>query len=77
MKRTRAYTLSDDVIDILKHKPNKSNFIERAVRKYQKQESEFTLKDVPDLQLKIALHVRVCGCHKTAGCPTMALLRKL
>lgn len=77
MKITRAYTLSIDVVNILKHKPNKTDFVERAVRKLHKQEDEFNLSDVPDVQLKIALHHRVCGCHKTADCPTMSLLRKL
>jgi len=36
MKITRAYTLSIDVVNILKNKPNKTQFVERAVRNNEK-----------------------------------------
>lgn len=58
MKRTRSYTLSDDVITILKYKPNKTEFVERAVRKLHKQEEEFDISDVPTRQLMAVLQQR-------------------
>ena len=58
MKRTRSYTLSDDVITILKYKPNKTEFVERAVRKLHKQEEDFDISDVPTRQLMAVLHER-------------------
>tara|TARA_B100000161_G_scaffold64793_1_gene43682 strand:+ start:81 stop:314 length:234 start_codon:yes stop_codon:yes gene_type:complete len=58
MKRTRSYTLSDDVITILKYKPNKTEFVERAVRKLHKQEEDFDISDVPTRQLMAVLQQR-------------------
>ena len=58
MKRTRSYTLNDDVITILKYKPNKTEFVERAVRKMHKQEEQFNLADVPTRQLMAVLQQR-------------------
>ena len=58
MKRTRSYTLSDDVINILKYKPNKTDFVERAVRKLHKQEEEFDISDIPTRQLMAVLQQR-------------------
>ena len=63
MKRTRSYTLSDDVI-ILKYKPNKTEFVERAVRKLHKQEEDFDISDVPTRQLMAVLQQREdCARH--------------
>ena len=58
MKRTRAYTLSDDVIAILSRKPNKSQYVERAVRKFSREEEEFDIRDVPTRALMWALSQR-------------------
>lgn len=58
MKITRAYTLSVDVVNILKNKPNKTEFVERAVRKLHNQEDEFNLNDIPTRQLMAALQQR-------------------
>ena len=58
MKRTRSYTISDDVIKILSYKPNKTDFVERAVRKLHKQEEEFSIVDVPTRQLMAVLQQR-------------------
>lgn len=58
MKITRAYTLSLDVVKILNHKPNKTEFVERAVRKLHKQEDEFDLRDIPTKSLMWALSRR-------------------
>ena len=64
MKRTRSYTLNDDVITILKYKPNKTEFVERAVRKLHKQEEEFDISDVPTRQLMAVLQQREdCARH--------------
>ena len=64
MKRTRSYTLSDDVITILKYKPNKTEFVERAVRKLHKQEEDFDISDVPTRQLMAVLQQREdCARH--------------
>lgn len=64
MKITRAYTLSSDVVRILKNKPNKSEFVERAVRKMHNQEDEFNLNDIPTRQLMAALQQRDdCARH--------------
>ena len=58
MKRTRSYTLSDDVITILKYKPNKTEFVERALRRLHKQEEDFDISDVPTRQLMAVLQQR-------------------
>ena len=58
MKRTRAYTLSDDVIAILSRKPNKSQYVERAVRKLSRSEEEFDITDVPTRSIMWALSQR-------------------
>lgn len=58
MKITRAYTLSVDVVNILKNKPNKTEFVERAVRKLHTQEDEFTIADVPTRSVMWALSQR-------------------
>ena len=64
MKTTRSYTLSDDVITILKYKPNKTEFVERAVRKLHKQEEDFDISDVPTRQLMAVLQQREdCARH--------------
>lgn len=58
MKRTRAYTLDDDVIAILSRKPNKSQYVERAVRKFSRSEEEFNLADVSTRRIMWALSQR-------------------
>ena len=58
MKRTRAYTLSDEVIAILARKPNKSQYVERAVRKLSRSEESWTIADVPTRNIMWALSQR-------------------
>ena len=77
MRITRAYTITHEVKRILDTKPNKSDYICRAVRKLHTQEEAFNIADVNTVQLKVVLHNRICGCHKTADCGVMNLLRKL
>ena len=47
MRITRAYTITPEVKRILDTKPNKSEYICRAVRKMHIQEDDFVLRDVP------------------------------
>jgi len=64
MKITRAYTLSIDVVNILKNKPNKTQFVERAVRKLHSGEDEFDITDIPTRQLMAVLQQREdCARH--------------
>lgn len=35
------------------------------------------LAEADTVRLKVILHSRVCGCHQTASCPTMVMLRGL
>ena len=58
MRITRAYTISPEVKRILDTKPNKSDYICRAVRKMHIQEDDFDLRDVPTQQLLVALTTR-------------------
>ena len=64
MRITRAYTITPEVKRILDTKPNKSEYICRAVRKYHTQEMEFDLRDIPTRQLMAALQARDdCAKH--------------
>jgi hypothetical protein len=47
MRITRAYTITPEVKRILDTKPNKSEYICRAVRKMHLQEDELVLRDIP------------------------------
>ena len=58
MRITRAYTITPQVKRILDTKPNKSDFVCRAVRKLHFLEDEFDLRDVPTKQLLVALQTR-------------------
>lgn len=51
MRITRAYTITPEVKRILDTKPNKSEYICRAVRKLHIQEDDFDLRDIPTRQL--------------------------
>ena len=41
MKPTRAYTMDQDVIQILKRQPNKSQHVNKCVRSYNKNKAAF------------------------------------
>jgi len=47
MRITRAYTITPEVKRILDTKPNKSEYICRAVRKMHLLEDELVLRDLP------------------------------
>lgn len=51
MRITRAYTITPEVKRILDTKPNKSEYICRAVRKMHLQQEEMDLTDIPTRQL--------------------------
>ena len=64
MRITRAYTITPEVKRILDTKPNKSDYICRAVRKFHLQEEDFDLRDIPTRQLMAALQARDdCAKH--------------
>lgn len=58
MRITRAYTITPEVKRILDTKPNKSEYICRAVRKLHIKERDFDLRDIPSRQLMAALCTR-------------------
>lgn len=58
MRITRAYTITPEVKRILDTKPNKSEYICRAVRKLHTQEDAFQLRDIPTRQLMASLYAR-------------------
>ena len=58
MRITRAYTITPEVKRILDTKPNKSEYICRAVSAKHAQEVAFDIRDIPTRQLKAALYSR-------------------
>lgn len=58
MRITRAYTITREVKNILDTKPNKSDYVCRAVKRLHIQGEEFDLRDVPTKQLLVALQSR-------------------
>ena len=51
MRITRAYTITREVKRILDTKPNKSDYVCRAVRKLHLLNEDFDLRDIPTRQL--------------------------
>lgn len=58
MRITRAYTITPEVKRILDTKPNKSEYICRAVQAKHSQEVAFDIRDIPTRQLMAALYAR-------------------
>jgi hypothetical protein len=77
MKTLKTFNLEQDTIRLVRTKPNQSTFVDRAIRMLHNKEEEFDITKVETVRLKLVLHHRVCGCARTADCPTMNLLRKL
>ena len=77
MKSLKTFNLDQDTIRLVRTKPNQSTFVDRAIRFLHNKEEQFDISQVETTRLKLVLHHRVCGCAKTADCPTMGLLRKL
>jgi hypothetical protein len=57
-----------DVIQMLRSKTNKSQYVCRAVRAYTIKEEEFDISDVPTRQILAALHARNEISAQLAGC---------
>ena len=51
MKTTRAYTMDQDVIQILKRQPNKSQHVNKCVRAYNKNKAAFDRYSIESKQL--------------------------
>ena len=72
---TVPQVLLDKIDDKLSFTDSRSQWIAGAIR--MRLDESSSLGEVADVRLKVILHDRVCGCHKTASCPTMVLLRGL
>ena len=68
MKSLKTYNLDYDVIQILRSKPNKSQYVCKSVRAYTIQEEQFDISDVPTRQILAALHSRSEISAQLAGC---------
>ena len=77
MKTLKTFNLDQDTIRLVRTKFNQSRFVDRAIRMLHNKQEQFDISDVDTIRIKLVLHHRVCGCSKTADCPTMSLLRKL
>ena len=58
MKSLKTYNMDQDCIQILQHKPNKSQFVCRSIRRMQKLEEELDLNLVGTRYLLINLKHR-------------------
>lgn len=72
---TLPSSLLDKLDDKLSYTESRSAWIAGAIR--IRIEDSTALGEVNLVRLKLMLHQRVCGCHKTASCPTMLVLRRL
>lgn len=61
----------------LSYSQSRSRFISSAIQDKLDGVSAPTVQELTTVQLKLALHQRICGCHETASCPTNVLLRNL
>ena len=58
MKSLKTYNMDQDCIQILQHKPNKSQYVCRSIRRMQKLEEDFDLIDIETRVLMIHLKNR-------------------
>ena len=75
MRITRAYTITREVKNILDTKPNKSEYVCRAVRKLHAQQGQYNPTDLPDMTLVGVLQQRYHDDPKLGG--ILATLRTL
>lgn len=68
MKSLKTYNMDYDVIQMLRSKSNKSQYVCRAVRAYIIDEEKFDVADVPTRQLLAVLHSRSEISAQLAGC---------
>lgn len=76
MKVARTFTIDHALVLKLQKTKNQSKIVNHALYTWF-DESYQTLAQTTDDQLKLALHLRVCGCFETLTCPTMVLLNRL
>ena len=67
----------DNLESHLSYDQSRSRFISSAIEDKLGESSAPTVQELTTVQLKLALHQRICGCHETASCPTNVLLRNL
>ena len=67
--------LLDKIHDKLSVNDSRSLWITGAIR--MRLENASDLSEIDTTRLKVILHSRTCGCHETASCFTMTLLRRL
>lgn len=67
--------LLDKLDENLRWSQSRSLWITGAIR--MRLDNSDELAEADTVRLKVILHSRVCGCHKTASCPTMVMLRRL
>jgi metal-responsive CopG/Arc/MetJ family transcriptional regulator len=72
---TLKSSLLEKLDDKLAYSDSRSDWIAGAIR--MRLEDSSALGEVNDVRLKVMLHSRVCGCHNTASCPIMVMLRRL
>jgi len=79
--RKISITIPSRVFDALEshlsYDQSRSRFISTAIEDKLGESSAPTVQELTTVQLKLALHQRICGCHETASCPTNVLLRNL
>ena len=68
VKSLKTYNMDYDVIQMLRSKANKSQYVCRSVRAYTIAEEMFELADVSTRKLLAALHARSEISAQLAGC---------
>ena len=79
--RKISITIQDSTFNelnrVLSYTQSRSAFIDAAIVAKLSLGHAATVAESTVIQLKVALHSRICGCYEQASCPTMILLRKL
>jgi hypothetical protein len=69
-------SMIDEIEAKLNAKQSRSEWIAGAIE-VKLAETVLTTAEATDVQLKLALHARICGCMKTADCLVMRDLRRM
>jgi hypothetical protein len=69
-------SMINDIEAKLNAKQSRSQWIASAIE-VKLSQTTLTTAEATDVQLKLALHARVCGCMKTADCLVMRDLRRM
>ncbi len=75
MKSLKTFNLDHDVIQLMRHSPNKSQLVCKAVRRWYKSKGEYRVVDVPDMTLIGVLQSRHYDCKKIG--PLLESIRAL